>query len=56
MQKKCCEDLDLLRDLLQLRIRVLTHDIDASTMNAITRARLETLRSVLKEVDRMVSD
>ena len=56
MQKKCCEDLDLLRDLLQLRIRVLVNGVDVKIMNPCTRARLETLRSVLKEVERMVSD
>ena len=45
----CCKDMEYLRELLQMRIRILVGD--GGTLPAYTRIRLEVLRSVLSEMD-----
>jgi hypothetical protein len=46
----CCRDLKYLRELLQLRIRVLVGD-GKITPPPHTRVRLEVLRSVVEELN-----
>ena len=50
--QNCCDGLSLLRDLTAVRLRALVETTqDGVPMNPATRARMETLRSVLKEID-----
>lgn len=50
--QSCCDGLSLLRDLTAVRLRALVETTSESVpMNPATRARMETLRSFLKEID-----
>jgi hypothetical protein len=49
MRDPCCKDLEYLRDMLQMRIRILVGD--GVTVHSNTRIRLEVLRSILSELD-----
>ena len=51
MRDPCCKDLEHLRDLLQMRIRILVGD--GAVVHSNTRIRLEVLRSVLSELDNL---
>lgn len=52
--KDCCEALEHLRELFALRLRAMAEPMMGKEipMNEITRARFETLRSVLAEIDK----
>ena len=48
----CCDGLSLLRDLTAVRLRVLVETTtEGAPLCPATRARMETLRSFLKEID-----
>ena len=52
-EESCCRDLKYLRELIQLRMRVLIGDREESRTDLPphTMVRLEVLRSVLQELD-----
>ena len=50
--KNCCDGLNLLRELTAVRLRALVETTtDGVPICPATRARMEVLRSVLKEID-----
>ena len=50
--QSCCDGLSMLRDLTSVRLRALVESVDdMSKVCPATRARMETLRSFLKEID-----
>ena len=52
-EESCCRDLKYLRELIQLRMRVLIGDREErrNDLPPHTMVRLEVLRSVLQELD-----
>ena len=50
--QNCCDNLDLLRDLTAVRLRALV-ETQTENMCPATRARMETLRSFLLEIDKL---
>ena len=50
--RTCCDGLSMLRDLTAVRLRALVETVDdMDKVCPATRARMETLRSFLKEID-----
>ena len=52
--QNCCDNLDLLRDLTAVRLRALVETTtEGVPVNPATRARMETMRSFLLEIDKL---